>query len=116
MPRTSASLAAALALVSGGPLLAQGTGTVLLPVPENPTTRVATRGANFLEVGIGARGLGMAGGYTRIANPSRVTLMRKIGGNSQTFALNARDMARGNTESAFLVQPGDVITVAESRF
>jgi polysaccharide export outer membrane protein len=60
--------------------------------------------------------IGMAGGYTRIANPSRVTLMRKTGGTSQTFALNARDMARGNTESAFLVQPGDVITVAESRF
>lgn len=68
MPRTSASLAAvALLAASAGPLLAQGTGTVLLPVPENPTTRVATRGANFLEIGIGARGLAMAGGYTALA-------------------------------------------------
>lgn len=60
--------------------------------------------------------IGMAGGYTRIANPSRVTLMRKIDGKAETFALNAKRMASGNAESAFLVQPGDVITVAESRF
>jgi polysaccharide export outer membrane protein len=60
--------------------------------------------------------IGMAGGYTRIANPSKVTLMRKAGGKSQTYALNARKMASGNVESAFIVQPGDVITVAESRF
>ncbi len=60
--------------------------------------------------------IGMAGGYTRIANPSRVTLMRKQGANSQTYALDAKRMATGNAESTFLVQPGDVITVAESRF
>ena len=60
--------------------------------------------------------IGMAGGYTRIANASRVTLMRKEGDKSETFALNAKKMAAGNTESAFVVLPGDVITVAESRF
>jgi protein involved in polysaccharide export with SLBB domain len=60
--------------------------------------------------------IGMAGGYTRIANPSKVTLMRKTGGKPETFDLNARKMASGNAESAFMVQPGDVITVAESRF
>jgi polysaccharide export outer membrane protein len=60
--------------------------------------------------------IGMAGGYTRIANPSKVTLMRKSGGTAQTFALNAKRMASGDAQSAFIVQPGDVITVAESRF
>jgi polysaccharide export outer membrane protein len=60
--------------------------------------------------------IGMAGGYTRIANPSRVTLMRKSEGQAQTFTLNAKRMASGNAESAFIVHPGDVITVAESRF
>lgn len=60
--------------------------------------------------------IGMAGGYTRIANPSRVTLMRKTAGKPETFELNAKRMASGNAESAFMVQPGDVITVAESRF
>jgi protein involved in polysaccharide export with SLBB domain len=60
--------------------------------------------------------IGMAGGYTRIANPGKVTLMRKLEGSPNTFALDAKQMARGNAESAFIVQPGDVITVAESRF
>ncbi len=68
MSRHSASLAAVAVLVaSASSLPAQGSGTVLLPVPENPTTRVATRGANFLEIGVGARGLAMAGAYTAIA-------------------------------------------------
>jgi polysaccharide export outer membrane protein len=60
--------------------------------------------------------IGMAGGYTRIANPSKVTLMRKQDGKAETFELNAKRMASGNAESAFIVRPGDVITVAESRF
>ena len=50
MRSTSRYLAAALLLLPCGTLLAQGsgTGTVLLPDPANPTTRVGTRGANFL--------------------------------------------------------------------
>lgn len=67
-PKTSSHAAAAIlwcALAS--PLLGQGSGTVLLPVPENPTTRVGTRGANFLELGVGARGIALAGGYTSLA-------------------------------------------------
>ncbi len=60
--------------------------------------------------------IGMAGGYTRIANPGKVTLMRNQDGNQQTFALNAKRMASGSAESEFMVRPGDVITVAESRF
>ena len=60
--------------------------------------------------------IGMAGGYTRIANPGKVTLMRKTEGKQRTFQLNAKRMASGHTESAFPVLPGDVITVAESLF
>jgi len=48
-------------------LAAQGTGTVLVPSPEDPTSRVATRGANFLEIGVGARALALAGAYTGLA-------------------------------------------------
>src|SRR5687768_4673982 len=69
MTRITAS-PAALGLLLGAPsglVHAKGAGTVLLPVPENPTSRVATRGANFLEIGIGARGLAMAGAYTSIS-------------------------------------------------
>jgi len=66
MRRPIALLAALAALVSPG-LRGQGSGTVLIPDPSNPTTRVGTRGANFLEIGVGARGEGLAGGYTAIA-------------------------------------------------
>jgi polysaccharide export outer membrane protein len=60
--------------------------------------------------------IGMAGGYTRIANPGKVTLMRRVNGQQRTFELNAKKMASGSAESAFTVVPGDVITVAQSLF
>jgi polysaccharide export outer membrane protein len=60
--------------------------------------------------------IGMAGGYTRIANPSKVTLMRRTNGRDDVLSLNAKRMASGSMESVVMVQPGDVITVAESRF
>ncbi len=60
--------------------------------------------------------IGMAGGYTRIANPGKVTLMRRTGGKEDVIMLNAKRMADGSAASAVLVLPGDVITVAESRF
>jgi polysaccharide export outer membrane protein len=60
--------------------------------------------------------IGMAGGYTRIANPSSVVVMRKNDGEDQTLHLNARQMATGHKNSGFTVLPGDVITVAQSVF
>jgi polysaccharide export outer membrane protein len=60
--------------------------------------------------------IGIAGGYTRIANPSKVILMRRIDGKQKTFQLNAKRMASGHTESEIKVLPGDVITVSESMF
>jgi polysaccharide export outer membrane protein len=60
--------------------------------------------------------IGIAGGYTRIANPSKVILMRRVDGKQKTFQLNAKRMASGHTESVIEVLPGDVITVSESMF
>lgn len=40
----------------------------------------------------------------------------QIGGGQKTVELNARRMASGNVESAFIVMPGDVMTIAENRF
>jgi hypothetical protein len=40
-----------------------GIGTPLVPVGNQTNSRVGTRGANFLEIGLGARALGMAGAY-----------------------------------------------------
>lgn len=53
-------VAAGLALTSLA--AAQSQGTFLTPSPDEPTTRIGTRGANFLEIGVGARGqaMGMA--------------------------------------------------------
>jgi hypothetical protein len=47
---------------SSGP----GIGTPLVP-GSGTNSRVATRGANFLEIGLGARAMGMAGAYAAMA-------------------------------------------------
>ena len=60
--------------------------------------------------------IGMAGGYTRIADASKITLKRRAGGRETVMKLNAKSMASGATSSSFEVEPGDVITVGESFF
>jgi polysaccharide export outer membrane protein len=60
--------------------------------------------------------IGMAGGYTRIANPGKVTVKRNEGGVERVYQFNAKKMARSDSDSSFTVKPGDVITVAESIF
>ena len=53
---------AAMALFLGAQAgMAQDTGTGNIADPDNPNTRVGTRGATFLEIGIGARAQAMAG-------------------------------------------------------
>jgi hypothetical protein len=44
-----------------------GIGTPLVPDGNQTISRVGTRGANFLEVGQGARAMGMAGAYSALA-------------------------------------------------
>lgn len=62
--------------------------------------------------------IGMAGGYTRIADPSNVTIKRleDSNGHDQVLKLNAKRMARGEDKTTFYIQPGDVISVGESLF
>ena len=60
--------------------------------------------------------IGMAGGYTRIANPGNVTVKRNEGGVEKVYRFNAKKMAKSDSDSTFTVKPGDVITVAESIF
>lgn len=62
--RSKLSLALGLALLWSGELAAQNEGSQLLPLPDEPTSRVGTRGANFLSIGVGARGTAMAGAVT----------------------------------------------------
>jgi protein involved in polysaccharide export with SLBB domain len=60
--------------------------------------------------------IGLAGGYTRIANPSKVTVKRRENGQETIIRVDAKKMARSSSEASFLIQPGDVITVGESIF
>lgn len=60
--------------------------------------------------------IAMAGGYTRIADSSKITVRRKGDGKENILKLNAKSMAKDERVSTFQVQPGDIITVAESIF
>jgi protein involved in polysaccharide export with SLBB domain len=59
--------------------------------------------------------IAMAGGYTRIADPSKVTLRRKVDGKETVIKLNAKVIAREGG-APIEIQPGDIITVGESIF
>ena len=60
--------------------------------------------------------IAMAGGYTRIAEPGKITVKRRVGNKDQVFNVNAKRMAKNSGTERFEVQPGDTITVAESIF
>jgi len=60
--------------------------------------------------------IAMAGGYTRIAAPDRISIRRhREGGNDQILRVNAKRVAKGEGGS-FAVLPGDTVTVGESIF
>ncbi len=59
--------------------------------------------------------IGLAGGFTRIANRGRVIIQRREGEDVTAIKANAKRMADGK-EPPIEIQPGDVITVSESWF
>ena len=60
--------------------------------------------------------IAMAGGYTRIAAPERVSVHRHLpNGSEQILRVNAKKVERGNAAN-FRVLDGDSITVGESIF
>ena len=60
--------------------------------------------------------IGMAGGYTRIADPSRITVKRRQSSRESLIKLDAKKMAAGRATTSFDVLPGDIISVGESLF
>ena len=60
--------------------------------------------------------IGVAGGYSRLAAPSRVTVKRVTDGREAVFKLDAKRMASDSTTKAFEIAPGDVITIGERLF
>jgi hypothetical protein len=55
------AIALGLTIVSVAPLSAQNLGDLLVPESDAEISRVGTRGANFLGIGVGARAMGMGG-------------------------------------------------------
>jgi polysaccharide export outer membrane protein len=61
--------------------------------------------------------IGMAGGYSRIADPGKITIRRRESGQDQIFHVNGKRASKdGLGAEDFMVKAGDVITVAESIF
>ena len=60
----------------------------------------------------------MAGGYTRIAAPERITVRRQGANGDEILKVDGKRLARGTggAQSSFKVRPGDTITVGESIF
>ena len=57
-----------MVVLGSSPLMGQGQGDFLRPRPDQATTRVANRGANFLKIGVGARFDALAGSMTGLAD------------------------------------------------
>jgi protein involved in polysaccharide export with SLBB domain len=60
--------------------------------------------------------IAMAGGYTRIAAPNRVTLRRRVGEKDRIFKIDAKKLAADPEAKPFYVYADDTITVGESYF
>ncbi len=59
--------------------------------------------------------IAMAGGYTRIGAPWKITLQRTVEGEQTIFKLDAEAMAKDRNGKPFLIRPDDTITVGEKR-
>jgi len=57
--------------------------------------------------------IAMAGGYTRIGAPKKITVQRVVGDETKIFKRNAESMAKDKGEKPFEIQPEDTITVGE---
>jgi protein involved in polysaccharide export with SLBB domain len=61
--------------------------------------------------------IGMAGGYSRIADPGKITVRRRENGQDEILHINGKRAEKaGYGAEDFMVRAGDVITVAESIF
>lgn len=60
--------------------------------------------------------IGLAGGFTRLANTGKVTVKRTVEGRQIVQVLDGKRMAGDSGTASFAVLPGDTITVAERIF
>jgi len=57
-----------------------------------------------------------AGGYTGIADASKITVKRLVDGKQVALKLNAKSMAKESGSKMFELQPDDTVTVGQSIF
>jgi protein involved in polysaccharide export with SLBB domain len=62
------------------------------------------------------QGIAMAGGYTRMGSPSKVSLQRMQKGQPTIYPLNADQMSKDKKTRPFEIMPDDIITVGERIF
>jgi len=60
--------------------------------------------------------VGMAGGFTRLANSANIIVKRNVDGEEKILHLNGKTMASDNRSEPFVIVPGDTITVTERFF
>jgi len=58
--------------------------------------------------------IALAGGYSRIADPANITVVRTVNGHHQILKVNAKKLAADSKSVTFVVQPGDTISVGQS--
>lgn len=60
--------------------------------------------------------IGLAGGYSKTANPSKIIVKRRVAGKDVVMKIDGKELAGKKDAQPFEVLPGDTITVAESIF
>ena len=62
------------------------------------------------------RAIAIAGGYTRLGSPSRITVQRVVNGEKQVLKPDADAMVKDKNAKPFPILPGDIIEVGEKIF
>ncbi|KAB2645039.1 MAG: polysaccharide export protein [Verrucomicrobia bacterium] len=60
--------------------------------------------------------IGLAGGYSKVANPGKIVVKRRVDGKETVLLVNGKALAAKAGVERFEVFPGDTITVAQSIF
>jgi len=60
--------------------------------------------------------IGIAGGYTRLADPGKITIKRRTTAGETVLRVDGKKLARDEKARAFSVESGDLITVGERLF
>jgi polysaccharide export outer membrane protein len=58
--------------------------------------------------------IGLAGGYSKIADPKKVTVKRVVNGKEASITVDAKAMAGKSGSKIMEILPGDTVTVGES--